>query len=214
MATFTRLGLITLRNEELNGRRILYDYVPKRQYRRIDEVMWKDDGSWFFGIPYWSNPSIRISHCDELGSLGHSWQTETHQQLVPQEALIWAKDVAELRRLKKVSIFTTYSHTSDTRGVEAEVYCICGLGINFLADNTEDRRTVGIEGKIGTNGREAGLSIDGLHILHRASTKLPETNGNGDFRVELEIDGPGGEIITEVFLGYDQYKSLGGLRVG
>jgi hypothetical protein len=215
--TFTRLGLITLRNEELDERRILHDHITRRSHPRIDELMWKDDGNRFFGTPYWNNPSLKIMHRDEVGELGvlDGWLTEIHQQLVPQEALVWAKDVTELRQLKTVSIFTTYSHMTDISGVEVEAYHICGLGVEFSAEHTEGRRLVGVEGKLEADGQEADLStLDGPRIPHRAGAKLCEMRGQGNFRIDLDIDGPGGEIITEVFLGWGEYDTVDCLRVG
>ncbi|OBT60804.1 hypothetical protein VE03_09895 [Pseudogymnoascus sp. 23342-1-I1] len=139
--TFTRLGLITLCNEELHDGCLLCDDIVRRRHSRIDEIMWKDDGSRLFGIPYWNNPSIRILHRDDVGKLG----------------IIYDSDL-KLRRLKSVSIFTTYSHMEDISGVEVESYRICGLGVDFSAEHTESRRIVGVEGKPAVDDREAGLT--------------------------------------------------------
>ncbi|OBT84658.1 hypothetical protein VE02_07071 [Pseudogymnoascus sp. 03VT05] len=201
-ATFTRLGLITLRNEELDEGRTLHDRITWRSHPRIDELMWKDDGSRFFGTPYWNNPSLKILHRDEVGELGalDGWLTKIHQQIVPQEALIWAKDATELRQLKTV-------------GVEVEAYHICGLGVEFSAEHTEGRRLVGAEGKLEPDDQEADLpALDGPRIPHRAGAKLREMKGDGNFRIDLDIDEPGGEIITEVFLGWGKYDTVDCLR--
>lgn len=179
--------------------------------------MWKDDGNSFFGTPYWNNPSLKIVHRDEVGELGalDGSLTEINQQLVPQEALVWAKDMTELRQLKTVSIFTTYSYMADISGVEVEAYHICGLGVEFSAEHTEGRRLVGVEGKLEADEQEADLpTLDGPRIPHRAGAKLREMKGDGNFRVDLDIDGPGGEIITEVFLGWGEYDTVDCLRVG
>lgn len=215
--TFTRLGLITLRNEELDERRILHDHITRRSHPRIDELMWKDDGNRFFGTPYWNNPSLKIVHRDEIGELGalDGSLTEIHQQLVPQAALVWAKVLAELRQLKTVSIFTTYSHMTNISGVEVEAYHICGLGVEFSAEHTEGRRLVGVEGKLEADDQEADLStLGGPRIPHLAGAKLRKMKGDGNFRIDLDIDGPGGEIITEVFLGWGEYDTVDCLRVG
>lgn len=158
--------------------------------------------------------SMRLCGKTMVGTI-KSWITETHQQLVSQEALIWAKDMTELRQLKRVSIFTTYTHTGDIRGVKVEAYHICGLGVDFLAERTGDRRVVGVEGKVDVDDQKADLStLNGPRIPHGAGAKLGGMKGDGNFRVDLDIDGPGGEIITEVFFGWGEYDSVNCLRVG
>lgn len=205
-----------MRNEELDERRILRDHITRRSHPRIDELMWKEDGTRFFGTPYWNNPSLKVLHRDEAQELGEldGWLTEVHQQLVPQEALIWAKDMTELRQLKRVSIFTTYSHMADISGVKVEAYHICGLGVMFSEEHTEGQRLIGVEGKLEADGQGDDLpALDGPRIPHRAGAKLREMKGDGNFRIDLDIDGPGGEIITEVFLGWGEYDSVDCLRV-
>lgn len=109
LPTFTRLGLIALNNESLGDRRTLHDYMIRQRHPCLGEVMWKDDGTNLLRTPYWNNPSIRILGWQRLGVIEDDKQTEVHQQLLSQEAPTWARDATDLRQLKKLSIFTTYS---------------------------------------------------------------------------------------------------------
>lgn len=64
----------------------------------------KDDGTSFLDTPYWNNSSIRILTQHNFGAIEDN-QTEIHRQLLSQEALVWARDVTELRQLKKLVHF-------------------------------------------------------------------------------------------------------------
>lgn len=212
LATFTRLGLITLCDEVLGNKRILDDHIIQRRHPRIDDVMWKEDGIRFLGTPYWNNPSIRILGQRQLGEI-EGGETEVHQQLLSQEALFWAKDATELRQVKKLSIFTTFSRTETANDVPVEAYKICGLGVTFSEEHIEGRRVVGLEGKVEADDREGDHpTLNGPHLLGGSDAKLREMNGDGDFCIELEIDGPGGEIISEVLV--DWFEPHRYLKVG
>jgi hypothetical protein len=181
--------------------------------------MWKDDGTRFFGAPYWNNPSIRLiaSVGADLGVVD-KYETELDQDLISHETLIWAKDATELRQLKRVSIFTTYAGTefsdegSDTEPNEG--YEICGLGTEFVAEYCEEQRLIGLEGKVMADRLDNSPPLSGPHIPSTSpNTKVIKKKGHGNFRVDLEIDGSGGEIVTEVFVGCGLYEPITGFRV-
>ncbi|KAL5348431.1 hypothetical protein ACLOAV_006914 [Pseudogymnoascus australis] len=220
VTTFNCLGLITLLNEDLHDRRILPDSIIRRRHPLIDEVMWKDNGTRFFGTPYWNNPDIRIVSTSEydLGVVDDDEEAELAPHLLPYEALIWAKDATELRQLKRVSIFTTYSRGLYTDGntgtVRTESYTICGLGAEFVDEHNGGQRLIGVRGKIEEDKLEDNILLAGPPVSSTSpDTKMGEKKGHGDFRIDLDIDGPGGEIITEVLIGCYQDESVTGFRV-
>ncbi|KFY26810.1 hypothetical protein V493_03862 [Pseudogymnoascus sp. VKM F-4281 (FW-2241)] len=220
VTTFNCLGLITLLNEDLHDSRILPDSIIRRRHPLIDEVMWKDNGTRFFGTPYWNNPNIRIVSTSgyDLGVVGDDEQAELTPHLLPYEALIWAKDTTELRQLKRVSIFTTYSRglytDANTGTVRTESYKICGLGAEFVDEHNGGQRLIGVRGKVEEGKLEDNILLAGPPVSSTSpDTKMGEKKGHGDFRIDLDIDGPGGEIITEVLIGCYGDESVAGFRV-
>jgi len=210
------MSLITLRDKHLDGRRILPSNIVRRPYEHIDDFIWRGDGTYFFGVPWWNNLSVRFLGLYELDNFfwvpGLYDEPEISPQLMPQEVLLWGKDAAELRQLTKISIFTTYMRTDSDGDAPFQVYRICGVGAEFSTGHVDGRRLVGMEGKLVAGTRRNGdipvLSGPQIAAGCLADTSVSEMKGDGDFRFDMEIDGPGGEVVTEVFVDSRRWISL------
>lgn len=98
-----------------------------------------------------------------------------HKDLISFGALIWAKDAGELRSLRRLTGCIVMGGTTNKQYV-------CGVNADYEPTTDLARRVIGIE-KIGA---ELGV-------------RAPDV-----FR-QLEIDGPGGEVVTELGLPLEAY---------
>ena len=223
---FARIGLLTLWETQLEDRIILPDDVTRLRWDEmaVDDVLWQDDGTRFFDAPYWNNPSLRFPEYDDVGGIEQE-HLLLDKQLVPRDVFLWARNAAELRLLKTVSIFTACSHSSRTGEISDKTveerqrfsnYHICGLGAEYTRGHTEERRLVGIETKAEPEiYREAELKPTpmGPQPSRGSVAKVGDPNGDGDSRIDVEIDGPGGEVITEVFYRSSSLNTISAVKV-
>lgn len=102
-------------------------------------------------------------------------KSHLHRDLVSHEALIWAKDVGEQRALRRLT-------GCIVSGGNEDLQFLCGVIAEYGAPTDLARRAVGLE-KTG-----AGPSV--------TPTALSEP---------FDIDGPGGEVVTELELPVQDY---------
>lgn len=95
-----------------------------------------------------------------------------HRDLIPHQALIWARDERDLRSLRRVS---GYIVAGSTYCDEIYMDDVCGVTAEYTPKSALMRRMVGITKT--SPGSEMTFERPWRHF---------------------EIDGPGGEIITEV----------------
>lgn len=110
------------------------------------------------------NPSLRLMGTRVM----HMSRGHLHQDLIPQGALIWAKDLGEHQALRRLTGRIVSGGSADTR-------YLCGISAEYESATGLARRVVGVE-KTG-----AGPGV-----------KLP------DLFEPFDIDGPVGEVATEL----------------
>lgn len=123
------------------------------------------------------NPTLRLMGTRVM----HMSRDYLHQDLIPQGALIWAKDLCEHRALRRLT-------GRIVSGGKADARYLCGISAEYESATGLARRVVGVE-KTG-----AGPGV-----------KLP------DLFKPFDIDGPGGEVVTELEFPLQPYPR--GLRV-
>jgi hypothetical protein len=190
--------LIQIHSEQLYGQKLLPDYIIPPICEDIDDLIWKDDFAHILGTPVWNHPSLGFmqSSYDWLVAPSEG-NPDVRRDLILQDALFWARDAAELKQVKRVSIFTTLMNDSKTKTDKRETYGICGLSAEFVAGYGA-ARSVGLAGKLnGDPWLESRHPLRGPQAVG-LDAQVGCGDGAGDFRVDLEIDGPGGEVITEV----------------
>jgi len=117
-----------------------------------------------------------------------------------------------VQQLKTISIFTTLTRDPYQLGTDEdsnsdaarsraapEDPVVCGLGVEYSGANAESPRMVGHKGRYErelTDEDAATVAAPRMPVNSDGSTK--KTDGYGNFRIDLDIDGPGGEVITEV----------------
>ena len=218
---FNRVGLITIWESQVGGGTILPDNVTRLRWDEmaVDDVFWRDDGTRFFDAPYWNNPSLRFVEHFDLTDVEWDYRM-IDKQLVVHDVLVWARSPAELRQLRNVSIFTTYAYDFPQDRTEnspmLSAYKICGIGVDYAQGHPEGQRIIGLEGKVEPNAQsEHDLAdLKGPPVSPGSDVRVGEMKGNGDFRIDFEIDGAGGEVITEVFYGTrGSGRAVGNLKV-
>lgn len=181
--TINRIGLLQARRPSPDD----YSFIDENEDYAMDfpeseqdfeKYIWRDDCSSIFGRPIWEQPLLRQPDKPEVVS------DFVHPDMIPHEALVWAKDTNELQNLKRIS---AYIIPGDHRQIErngAEITWrnpqLCGLRAEF--HNGGPPRTIGASDDEGRTG---------------------ERKGNYE---HFEIDGPGGEFVNEVFI--DGYSAL------
>jgi hypothetical protein len=205
-ATFARLGLLVLRESKFGDHKVVPHEVSRSKSWFTDELLWGDDGTRYFGAPLWNHPEVSFGRRDEILP-----QPGIHKHMMSFEPLVLGVDEAELRKLEKISIFMT----SINDGEETLSYEIIGLGAEFSDGHPEGRRLVGLEGK------KAPATVQGGQTRPQTPPRLPDgsdmatvssVTANGDVRIDLWIDGPGGEFVTDVAV-YPTGSRMTGLRV-
>lgn len=205
LVVFSRIGLVRAYEEDMEdaGRVLMETWINEPSdldYGR-DNLLWKKDYADVLGQPIWNHPKLRFHGYDKgsfysYNDLGivRTADKPTRQDLIPQEAFIWAKDEEEAKQLCRVSIYTKAvdKYTTDFPKDEVKkVYGITGFEAVYLSG---ERRIAGkiydgpwvkqVEQRPGY-GRDVALwSVSG---------EEPEL-----LRSDLDIDGAGGEVISSI----------------
>jgi len=155
---------------------ILEDSVPEiPQPPPLQCLLWKDDYRNILSSPIWNLPRLHTS-TDGLERPRNN--TDVHPEMVPHEAIIWAKDRQELRNLKRLSGYVVIGGTlsGSQNGVPytRPYHDLCGIRAEFSPEYNAERRVIGIQ---------------------------KERDGSDWFEencVHFDIDGQGGEQIIGI----------------
>lgn len=137
--------------------------------------------------PIWRHPDIRIIEFEYTNRFD-----ETPMAIMPHQALIWAKGISELKQLKRISAFVVKSKRvlnseSDTRQIEE----VLGFRVEFQPDYNEPARTIGCG------------HLPPVESETESSQTAPRSNATewaDEHMIHFDIDGPGGEVITEIYV--------------
>ncbi|KUI67408.1 hypothetical protein VM1G_03131 [Cytospora mali] len=172
---FTRLGLLQAQNPDFT------DYVSRPEAAAppgptlLQSLLWDRDYSDLLQYNIWVHPTLRLTQADDEN------RRELDRDVVAHEALIWARDQHDLRSLKRLSGYILFGDTTsslDARGDGIDIPDICGMTAEYSPESGLTRRMVGVE-----------KNCPGPDLASE------ETWEN------FEIDGPGGEFVTEVQYG-------------
>lgn len=175
-----------------------YGKIPLPELPGLGNITWKDN-YYFADQPIWEHPSLRFlfdwRHGESKGGRPDKFEHHFRSQLlIDNQALIWGQTAQELESLTSItayvvkgppSLLETFdgdgkNKSKKTWSNEAE---ILGLKVEFSPDSGIASRAVGLE-KNPLTGR-------------------PWTKS---FARELEIDGKGGERISEVHWFCDGWR--------
>ncbi|KKY27765.1 putative f-box domain-containing protein [Diplodia seriata] len=107
------------------------------------------------------------------------------EDMVPCEALLWAKDLSELRQITRLSGNVIVGGTVTGTGEDGKWYTrnyhvLCGASVQYTPEYGQPERSVGV-----TAQDADGVDVD-------KGDQTPRT------MVDFDIDGPGGEEVTSV----------------
>ncbi|TLD33332.1 hypothetical protein PspLS_00137 [Pyricularia sp. CBS 133598] len=174
-------GIVRLRSDEMT----------------IDDILWSESGTRHFTEPYYNNHSLRFVGYDTRRA--EREVAEVSDDLAAHEVLLWAKDAAELAQLKRISIFIAYSDEKDNTAFG--MFDICGLGVEFVDGHPEESRLVGRMGRESGSMEQVGGTARKQPQMAKGSSDAIFTEmegGRGNWRLDMDIDGPGGEFITRI----------------
>jgi hypothetical protein len=179
------MGLLQASRPEIDD--YMYSLLPRFDSptppRPLESCLWKEDYSKVFGSPIWMQFRLGVVNTNpndenNVAAENDKFSGAVINNMVPHEALIWAKDVHELERLTRLSGYTvsgkTLSDSSDS--MPALSAYLLGLRAYYTAEQEgiTPKRTVGA---LGDKKEEAE-----------------------DASVHFDIDGAGGELVSEVFV--------------
>jgi hypothetical protein len=138
--------------------------------------------------PIWRHPQFRMIpfHLPE--------GLENPIDIIPHDVLLWAKEESELKRLVRISALVTKDGiVTDASGSEIHhVHSVLGLRAEYEERYWEPKRSICSKWRHGQSEPGSGGSGE------PESQKWPEEN-----LVHFDIDGPGGEIVTEIHVAHD-----------
>ncbi|KAF2119207.1 hypothetical protein BDV96DRAFT_567199 [Lophiotrema nucula] len=152
--------------------------------------------------PIWRHPTLSMSPFT-IPSQHYDVPTE----MLPHHALIWAHEASEYRFLRRISVFqpiggyVSGGSKHDGSDWEAPYPDIVGLRAEYVPDYPCPPRTIGTGGPLPI--QRPGWS------QHRPDMN-PDPKGQSWFEqcmTHFDIDGPGGEIVTEVHVA-DEAKAV------
>ena len=187
-------------NEENSSEESTDDELPP--IPPLQRWLWQSDMTDILGEPIWDSPGYRLVYGEdgdeELNNDSDSFwngQPEVHRDVVPLQALVWARDKTELRSLKCLSGYQL--------GFEEDEYSLCGIVAEFTSQSSQKRRTIGRtqEGnyQASSNKHATGFKrgeMGDFATMHTDSDISPLQN----ITLHFDIDGAGGEIITEILV--------------
>lgn len=170
----TQLGLVQAQQPDVAD----YSMMPYRTrlpFRPLQEFLWEEEYSHILGQSIREHPGLRLVGGGLLKSQGY-----LHRDLIMHGALIWAKDVGELRALRRLSACIVFGGKAMDRSeggapLPRDIHHLCGMSAEHEPASGLARRTIGLEGAVS----RAGLKC-------------------ADRYEHFDIDGPGGEVVTEV----------------
>jgi len=159
---------------------------------QVQRLLWKEaaaklalSGAMYGSTaPIWSHPRFRMLSFEIPGGL-----EETPIDVLPHEVLLWAKDKDELKRLTRISAFVVEDRHVTSRKGTRPVHAVLGLRVEYEERYWEPKRTIG-SGTVSAERKES------------ESDDWAE-----EYLVHFDIDGPGGELVTEIHVA-DQAKAI------
>jgi hypothetical protein len=143
--------------------------------------------------PIWGHAMDR-SHIIRMISYEYGDRNdEIPLEILPHYALVWAKDVAELKQIRRISAFVLNDGTPDklSGGHEERVnYGIHGIRVEFQDEYAEPRT-------IGCGSLPPGFNRD------EDSVQVDTAEWDDSYLQHFDIDGPGGEYITSIHIAED-----------
>jgi hypothetical protein len=148
--------------------------------------------------PMWSHEHLRML------PLGTDYgQGDIPIDILPHEVLLWAKEESELRRLTRISAFvvedgciTGFDPAGDT---ERPIHAVLGIRAEYGKQYCESARTIGS----GRAPKTASCAADASGSAKLEETDVVVQDWDEKYLVHFDIDGPGGEIITEIHVSND-----------
>lgn len=182
---FVRLGLLQAQHPELADYSILPEADAPPKPTPLQSLLWDEDYSDVLHHNIWDHPTLGMVQANRVARS----EGGIHRDLVPHQALIWARDQRDLRSLQRVSaanIVVDGTFSTPQAGGEIHIDDVCGVTADYTPESALMRRMVGVT-KI-SPGSEMTFEGPCQHF---------------------EIDGPGGEIITEVqYAMHEKPKAL------
>lgn len=169
----TRLGLLQAQNPGL----IDYSAAPEPPIppkpTHLQSLLWENNYFDLLHHDIWNHPTLRLVH---IASHATRINQVVHPDLIAHEALIWAGDERDLRSLTRLSGFVVLGGTRLvlSRGMYG-VHDVCGVNAEYTPESALMWRRIGI------NKNSPGSDME-----------------NEDPWMHFDIDGPGGEIVTEI----------------
>jgi hypothetical protein len=108
----------------------------------------RNDYSDLLSSPIWAHPSLRLvtSGFTQAGNSEHL-SHDVHDEVVPYQALIWAKNQRELRNLKRLSRYVAIggnlSGWEDGQKFERPIHDLCGIRADFTPEYNAGQRSIG-----------------------------------------------------------------------
>jgi hypothetical protein len=159
---------------------------------QVQRLLWKEaaaklalNGAMYGSTaPIWSHPRFRMIPFDIPGEL-----EEVPIDVLPHEVLLWAKDKDELKRLTRISAFVIEDGHITIGGRKRPVHAVLGIRAEYEERYWEPKRTIGS----GTKSAELKES--------------ESDNWADEYLVHFDIDGPGGELVTEIHVA-DEARAI------
>lgn len=152
-------------------------------------------------FPIWRHPSMAMQEF-EMPKNHFSIPVD----MIPHHALVWAGNVYEMWAVRRISAFQViggwvrFRPEGQEEEVEAPVHDIVGMRVEYDARLDEDEQWVTSPREIGTGG-PVPMQDPSFNDYRPACGFNPDPEGrswNEENMVHFDIDGEGGEIITEV----------------
>ncbi|KAF2175171.1 hypothetical protein K469DRAFT_743420 [Zopfia rhizophila CBS 207.26] len=140
--------------------------------------------------PIWNHPHIRMVPFDPPANYD-----DLPTDILPHHVLLWAKDISELKRMARISAFVVedgMTTTSDGKGGSRSrpFHSVLGMQVEYERRYWEPPRTIG-SGHLPTP--ECEIDYPRLDKMEWADEHM----------MHFDIDGPGGEIVTEIHVAHE-----------
>ncbi|KAF2088931.1 hypothetical protein K490DRAFT_55555 [Saccharata proteae CBS 121410] len=179
--TIKRLGLLQCRRPPHDDFAYLReegsDPLPFAQKR-----LWKSNMVEYLGTPIWSHPSLRF--VVPISATDHDYSTAFSNDTVPHEALVWASPINgkdDLKIIKRISAYVTVGGQVTDGKETRDFHDVCGMRVEYTKESNCRKRFIGIT-RTAVPGSDDSRDED-----------WDEKN-----LVHLDIDGPGGEVVTSI----------------
>ncbi|KAF4460227.1 F-box domain [Fusarium albosuccineum] len=167
-----RLGLVQAVRPPLDNYSILPEDTTIPRPSLLEAGLWKEDYSGPLGTRIWEHRRLRLITDDS-----RAFEQMCSNTSRPLEALIWAKDEDELQQVERLTAYTAVGGSiAGVFGGEwqtREYHVIHGMRAHFRSGSTNESRSIG-------------------------NPEATCDDSSPDNCTVLDIDGPGGEIVTEI----------------